>query len=159
MLTRTTLQPMPTAGSHEWFTRIITPSYSPGGERRQEAVRRDRERRIADGVRQARDGRAVHDMAAFDRGHLRARYHLDGMHSLAFDGARAALGGLRGNPRPDPRPIFIISGRHTSMLAHAGQAVLGGHSAEAGQLFGGLFLPFLRGCSMVASGPGNTRPV
>src|SRR6266566_4091381 len=29
MLTRTTLPPMPTFGSHEWFTRIITPSYSP----------------------------------------------------------------------------------------------------------------------------------
>ena len=28
-----------------------------------------------------------------------------------------------------------------------------------GQLFGGLFLPFLRGCSMIASGPGNTRLV
>jgi hypothetical protein len=36
---------------------------------------------------------------------------------------------------------------------------LDGHSAEASQLFGGLFLPFLRGCSMIASGPGNTRPV
>ena len=36
---------------------------------------------------------------------------------------------------------------------------LGGHCAEAGQLFGGLFLPFLRGCSMIASGPGNTRLV
>jgi hypothetical protein len=36
---------------------------------------------------------------------------------------------------------------------------LGGHSAEANQLFGGLFLPFLRGCSMIASGPGNTRLV
>ena len=31
--------------------------------------------------------------------------------------------------------------------------------AGATQLFAGLFLPFLRGCSMIASGPGNTRLV
>lgn len=69
---------------------------------------------------QARDGGAVHDMATFDRDDLSGRYHLDGMHSPAFDGARAALGGLRGNPRPEPGGIVVISGRHTTILAHAG---------------------------------------
>jgi hypothetical protein len=32
-------------------------------------------------------------------------------------------------------------------------------SAAATQPFAGLFLPFLRGCSIIASGPGNTRLV
>jgi hypothetical protein len=58
-------------------------------------------------------------MAAFDHDHLPGRYHLDGMHSQAFDGARAALGGLRGNPGPDPGEILTISGSHVTMLAHA----------------------------------------
>jgi len=58
-----------------------------------------------------------------------------------------------------PQPQAPSWQHRTAAEARIVLSRLGGHSAEASQLFGGLFLPFLRGCSMIASGPGNTRLV
>src|SRR5215475_9434205 len=98
------------------------------GERREEAAVRDLERRIPDGLGQARDGGPVHDVAALDRDHLPGGYRLDRVHTLALDAARASLDGLRGDPGPDEGGTFMLSGRHATILAHprtesAGRAV------------------------------------
>jgi hypothetical protein len=45
------------------------------------------------------------------------------------------------------------------MSAHCCERVGGYLFADATQPFRGGFVPFLRGCSMTASGPGNTRLV
>lgn len=58
------------------------------GECGQETAGRDLECGIPDGPGQARNGGAVHDMAAFDRDHLPGRYRLDRVHALALDRAR-----------------------------------------------------------------------
>src|SRR5438067_6248685 len=102
MLTSSTLPPMPTFGWQEWLIRISTPSYSPGASaaKKQSAAIGNAE--FPDRIGQARDGRAVHDVTAPDRDDLPARDRLDCVHAPALDDAHAALGGLAGNPRPDP---------------------------------------------------------
>ena len=77
---------MPTFGAREWFTRIITPSYSPwvSAARKQSAAIGNAESLIAPG--KAATAEPSHDMAAFDRDHLPGRYHLDGMHSPPLAG-------------------------------------------------------------------------
>jgi hypothetical protein len=122
MLTSSMLPPMPTFGSHEWFTRIITPSYSPGASAARKRSTAIGERGIPKGLRQARDGGTVCDMAALDRDHLPARERPDGMHAPAFDGARAALDRFRGNPRPDQKGTVINSRRHATILVQPGRA-------------------------------------
>ena len=110
------------AQAHIRLARVVHPHHHAVvlvlGQRSQETVRRDLERRVPDRFRQARDGRAIDDMAAFNRDHFPARDRLDGMHTHALDAARAALHRFRGNPRSHPRRILGAAGRHGTTLAH-----------------------------------------
>jgi hypothetical protein len=66
-----------------------------------------------------------------------------------------------GQPLPDRSSRLVPASWHRALRgrsAHCSEWAEG-DSTAASQLFGGLFLPLLLGCPMIASGPGNTRLV
>ena len=77
-------------------------------------------------------------------------------------GMAEALGGCDWAGRPANRPHHPAASRRSDQLedgVRRGIVRDRRHSAHCYSAFRGPFLPFLRGCSITASGPGNTRLV